>query len=402
MSNGGCTPPRTINATTARYIKLGPKGRWEGLCIADGTVRFGYNEVPAELATTRNRDLIRAHFLAHGSDVGKASDKAREVMDFYDGDEAVLWITFSRGHMWWCFAESAVIELGTNNVDGGRMRRAKGGWSNQSAGGSPLHMNDLNGRLTRTAAYRQTVCTVAALDYLLARLNDEMLPQVAAATAARAALIETAVELLRLMAWQDFELLVDLAFSTTGWRRVGVVGGAQKTIDIELVLPTTGERAFVQVKSATTQAEFDEYVAALAGRPEGRMFYAYHTAQTDIEPGPADVVMIGPQRLAEMVLEAERERVSLRFARLDGQTRCHALHDLLNHDLARSGSARAGAVAPSGGRARSLATKRSSSVLRQRISGRPRSTGRIPALAATVPKLCSSRERYTWRPKPCP
>jgi hypothetical protein len=28
-----------------------------------------------------------------------------------------------------------------------------------------------------------------------------------------------------------------------------------ETVDLELVLPTTGERAFVQVKSATSQSE---------------------------------------------------------------------------------------------------------------------------------------------------
>ncbi len=34
----------------------------------------------------------------------------------------------------------------------------------------------------------------------------------------------------RLLEPQDFELLVDLVFSTSGWRRVGVVGGTQKTL----------------------------------------------------------------------------------------------------------------------------------------------------------------------------
>ena len=304
MNIGSTDSPRTINATTARYIKLGPRGAWEGLCLAEGTMRFGYREIPPEMAATHDREAIRSYFLAHGAEAAKASDRAREVLDFYDGDEEVLWITFSRGQMWWCFAEAAVIELEPDGLSGARMRRAMGGWSNLTAGGGLLNMSDLNGRLTRTAAYRQTVCAVAAHDYLLARLNDETLPQVAAATTARAALIDTAVELLRLMTWQDFELIVDLVFSSTGWRRVGVVGGTQKTVDIELVLPTTGERAFVQVKSETNQREFDEYVAALDGRPEGRMFYAYHTAKGAIAVGGAGVIVIGPERLAGMVLEA--------------------------------------------------------------------------------------------------
>jgi hypothetical protein len=50
------------------------------------------------------------------------------------------------------------------------------------------------------------------------------------------------------------------------WRRVGVVGGTQKTLDLDLTLPSTGERAFVQVKSRTTTAELAGYARALGER----------------------------------------------------------------------------------------------------------------------------------------
>lgn len=76
-----------------------------------------------------------------------------------------------------------------------------------------------------------------------------------------------------MLSWQDFELLVDLIFSASGWRRVGVVGGSQETVDIELVLPSTGDRAFVQIKSATTQNELDDYLRRFEKRDEGRMFF---------------------------------------------------------------------------------------------------------------------------------
>lgn len=69
---------------------------------------------------------------------------------------------------------------------------------------------------------------------------------------------------MRLLTWQDFELLVDLVFSSSGWRRLSQVGRTQKTIDLELVLPSTAERAFVQVKSQATRASLDDYVGRLA------------------------------------------------------------------------------------------------------------------------------------------
>ncbi|OJY61935.1 MAG: hypothetical protein BGP16_15495 [Sphingobium sp. 66-54] len=39
------------------------------------------------------------------------------------------------------------------------------------------------------------------------------------------------------------------------------VGRTQKTVDLELILPSTAERAFVQVKSQATSAALNDYVA---------------------------------------------------------------------------------------------------------------------------------------------
>ena len=92
-------------------------------------------------------------------------------------------------------------------------------------------------------------------------------------------------------------------FSTSGWRRQGIVGKTQKTLDLDLLLPSTGERAFVQVKSRTTTAELASYVAQLDSLgPYDRMFYVFHTgtASTDDER----VTVMGPDRLAELVVEA--------------------------------------------------------------------------------------------------
>ena len=111
------------------------------------------------------------------------------------------------------------------------------------------------------------------------------------------------LDLMRLLGPRDFETLVDLVFSTSGWRRQGPVGKTQKTLDLDLTLPSTGERAFVQVKSRTTSAELAEYVGKLDELgPYDRMFYVYHsgTAITDDDR----VIVVGPERLAELVLDA--------------------------------------------------------------------------------------------------
>lgn len=112
--------------------------------------------------------------------------------------------------------------------------------------------------------FRGTICQVKAFDSLLRKLNDELLPETIVAEEAERALIEAIVGLMRRLTWQDFELLVELIFSTSGWRRISRAGGAQKTVDLELVLPTTNERAFVQVKSGANTAGFKEYARRFA------------------------------------------------------------------------------------------------------------------------------------------
>lgn len=56
------------------------------------------------------------------------------------------------------------------------------------------------------------------------------------------------VDMMRFLNPYDFELLVELVFAQSGWQRISSSGGTQKTIDLELYLPSTKDYAFVQVK----------------------------------------------------------------------------------------------------------------------------------------------------------
>ena len=110
-------------------------------------------------------------------------------------------------------------------------------------------------------------------------------------------------------------VLVDLVFANSGWRRLGEVGKTQKTVDIELMLPTTGERAFVQVKSSASKQDLTQYVERLKdSRAYDRMFFVWHSGDVG-EVEESNVVLIGPDRLARMVFDAGltswlREKVS--------------------------------------------------------------------------------------------
>ncbi len=299
--------PEGVCASTARFIKLGPGGAWERLCLDDGTLRLAYYEVPHEMGAAGDVAAIRDLYMSRGLSKGTATSHANQVRDFYHLPADTLWITFADGYMWWCFAEPEVTFLGSDRErypDGSRLRRTVAGWSNMDITGKPLLMSSLHGNVTKVAGYHGTICEAGPLDYLLRRINGEELPEVVHARSSRDELLQSIEQLLAMLTWQDFELLVELVFSRSGWRRIGRTGGAQKTVDLELEMPITGERAFVQVKSRTTQAQMDDYVARFQGRPDARMFYVYHTAKSELTCDVEGVVAVGPGRLSEMVLEA--------------------------------------------------------------------------------------------------
>ena len=80
------------------------------------------------------------------------------------------------------------------------------------------------------------------------------------------------------------------------------MGKAQKTLDLDLVLPSTGERAFVQVKSKTGSRELAAYVAKIEDGPYDRMFYVFHSGEAATDD--PRVTVVGPEQLAELVVDA--------------------------------------------------------------------------------------------------
>ena len=74
-------------------------------------------------------------------------------------------------------------------------------------------------------------------------------------------------------------------------------------LDLDLALPSIGERAFVQVKSRTTSAELADYIRRLDELgPYDRMFYVFHSGEA--KGDDERVTIIGPEKLAEMVVDA--------------------------------------------------------------------------------------------------
>ena len=251
--------PTAVRPARVRYIKLGSGGDWEKECLEKGIIRLGFGTARPDrfsLCQSKRWDDLTESFISEGKDKGTASNFTKQVRLFFEDDGTTLWITFMNERLYWAIVETQPPKP---HADGsGVWRAVAGGWRGSDPDGNPLTKDRLSGALTKLAAYRGTSCDVDVADYVIRRINGQKMPAVERALAASREMQASALALMRMLTPQDFELLVDLVFTTSGWRRVGVVGQTQDTLDLSLILPSTGERAFVQVKSKTTSADGSE------------------------------------------------------------------------------------------------------------------------------------------------
>lgn len=295
-----------IDPTEIRYIKLGRGGRWENRSLAHGEMHFGYSMVPHAMCLAGDWDAVARRLVQHGRSPGKAKDGVREIRDFYTLGADCLWITFADGHLLWTFAEPAVVWLGTGDEGAGaRMRKTVGGWRRADIAGTPLGVDGLSTRLTQLAAYRQTICRVKPSAYLLRRINAIEEPVITRARKARSTMIAVAAEMIGALHWSDFETLVDLIFARTGWQRVSRVGETLADVDLILEQPTTGEKAFVQVKSKAGQGVLDDYIGRFRRRGAyDRLFFVCHSPTGALRADHARHHVWAGERLAEAAVRA--------------------------------------------------------------------------------------------------
>ncbi len=297
-----------IRPSTVRYIKLGAGDAWFDRCRTENRIEFGRKGTPHEQAAVGDWDaVVRVYHDRFGMALRTARDSARQLRDFYTQPADTLWITFAEGYLWWAIAAPEVHWLGGDGEGAGELYRAtRGPWRNTTVSGSPLRADDLSTRLTQVAAYRQTICEVEDPDYVVRRINGLEEPLVAEARAARAQAVAVCRKMIEGLHWRDFEILVDLIFASSGWRRISAVGGSQKDVDLVLEQAATGERASVQVKSRATTKTFEHYLNRLPDENHNhRIFFVCHSpnaalrhhAETD------DRVWTG-DRLAAMAFKA--------------------------------------------------------------------------------------------------
>lgn len=262
-----------------RYIKLGRGGAWSTDAFAKGIIPFGFREISHAPCVAGNWEAVRQQLAAAGRTSSGITQGIRELRDFHELGDDCLWITFADGHLWWAFADTEVVPVPDDGADGPRrFRRTLDGWHRHSSTGEPLTIRSLSSALTRVAGYRMTICTVEREDYLLRRIRGDEEPLLLEARRLQTELESITARMIAQLDWRDFEILVELILTRSGWQRQSAIGDGEVDVDLLLTNPMTAEAAWVQVKSTASQAVLDDYLERF--RRDGsceRLYFVCHS-----------------------------------------------------------------------------------------------------------------------------
>ncbi|NBA97069.1 hypothetical protein [Pseudomonas sp. R5(2019)] len=296
---------KPITPNKVRFIKLGEGGEWEQSCIQNNAIRLGYHSPHHEDSLTGNWDSVRQYWLNYrkGSE-GTATRDINQIRDFYELEESDVWITFYKKKLYWCHAAKEVIELD----DKSRIRNVIGSWSSTDINGKTLRVENIDGRVTKVQGFRGTICSIELQDYLVKKINGHSIDEVESATSSLNKLKADVEELIKGLWWHDFELMIDLVFSKSGWQRFSVLGKTEKDIDLDVYSPATQKRAFVQIKSATTRAELKSYIDTFHEYEQfDEMYFVYHTCHenlSDLETHYKNIHLWDLKRISGLVVNA--------------------------------------------------------------------------------------------------
>lgn len=276
-------------AKKIRYIKLGDSGKWWQECRDRKILRLGFNSGSpemSELVEIGRWDLVRDYWADH--QVGTPTQHANQMREFFEDVGETLWITFEGGCLYYAFTDGGEVireQLAGSTHWTSHRKLSIEGWKNTDIDGNELRREGLSGRLTKTAAYRQTICGLQkdVEKYLRNRLKCKISPELISALSAISNLEKTIQPLIQVLTPSDFELLIELIFSNSGWRKTTPTGGNQKTTDLDLYNPITSKQIWVQVKSTTNPTQFREYVDKHYSDRSSyeTMYYVYHTGKVD-------------------------------------------------------------------------------------------------------------------------
>jgi hypothetical protein len=292
-----------LKAEDAYYLKLGRGGEWAKDRIEHGRARIGWRSTPLAQINAGEWPAIKQALQITSKTRGAGTADANALEHFCRSTEADVWVTFHNSRLFWGRLRNGPVKEDAVS----KYRELLDGWRDRSEKNEPLLANQIPGRISQLQGFRATICRVRYRDALLRLLSGERSKEFLALETSEDALIATAALVIKTMHWNDFELLVDLVFRQSGWRRVSMVGERMKSVDIELEDTITGDRYQVPVKSRASKEIAGRCKEEFSGSDFRKFYLAVHTpdqtllATNGLNDDQFEVIT--PDRLARMVVD---------------------------------------------------------------------------------------------------
>jgi hypothetical protein len=292
-----------LKADHAYYLKLGRGGEWANDAIATGRARIGWKSTPLDQIVNGRWGVIKKALAKEAKTKGAGTTDANALQLFCTSTPGDVWITFHGSKLWWARVKGPVKEDSIS-----KYRDLVDGWHDNSEKGEALLANQIPGSIAQLQGFRGTICRVREREALLRLLSGERSPEYLDLARSKRDLVAAMGRAITRLHWKDFEILVDLVFRQSGWRRISRVGEQMRSVDLELKEPITGDQYQVQVKSRATKATVEACKKEF-GATEFRKFYFFvHSPDAalckvgnDLNDESFEVIL--PERLAEMVVD---------------------------------------------------------------------------------------------------
>lgn len=290
------------------FIKLGD-GKHTDIaerCIAENLLWLGFNEASESVVRKAlenelgnpDHNTNKYSYKEDWTPVRQAFQQKNEttrtnnalaIRRFYTATEDDYFFTFLNSTMYYCQPSGEVIPIAVDDgcfTAGSRIRKTNG-WKNCALTDPDIILGErrLSGRLTKTKIFRGTICELDGKDKeTFFNTLQWNFPEYAMLEKLRKQSLSVIKQAIKELNPHDFEILVDLILTKSGWIRIGELGGQIKAVDMEYYLPVEQQTIYVQVKAVLKQSELNEALDLLAEElayeKDATCYFAFHTLKT--------------------------------------------------------------------------------------------------------------------------
>lgn len=293
----------------AYYIKLGEKGKWAENSITTSIIRIGWKETPLSDINNGNWNDIKKQIK---EDFNKRNKKNGATQDyealrrFCEATQEDIFITFHNGYMYWSTLYDTPVE--EDNIS--KFRKTKNGWSCSPINNPDkiFNSNEISGRISKTQAFQGTLCkyTEEEIKIISRIINDIPNLKVDEIRTKKKEICGLITDLIKDLHWKDCEILADLIFQQSGWKRISMSGGNMEFMDMEYIDSITNEKYIVQVKSGANLSMFKNYEEKTKERKFKKLFFiAFHPDKSlkFYANEREDIEILIEDKLSEMIFD---------------------------------------------------------------------------------------------------